>query len=110
MLEKVISDLLNSLLGQYIENIDRKQLGSSIISGKLELNDMRLKKTLFDDSNLPFKLAYGLVGRIYMKIPFWDMFTSPLIIEIEDIFGLVQLIDMEEWDANKEVEKFQHNT
>ena len=54
MLEKVISDLLNSYLGQYIENIDSKQLASSILSGKINLLNMRLKKSLFDDSDLPF--------------------------------------------------------
>lgn len=97
MLEKVISDLLNSYLGQYIENIDHKQLGSSIIRGNLDLKDMRLKKSLFDDSNLPFQLAFGQVGRIFMKIPFWDMFTSPLVIIIEDIFGLVRFTPMDDW-------------
>ena len=59
MLASIISDQLNNSLGKYIDNIDKKQLGSSIFKGELILNNMRLKDTLFNDSNLPFKLNYG---------------------------------------------------
>ena len=56
MLENLISSVLNQLLGKFIENIDTSQLGTSIISGSLLLNDMKLKSTIFDDSPLPFAL------------------------------------------------------
>jgi hypothetical protein len=51
---------------------------------------MRLKQTLFDDSPLPFALQYGHVGKIYIKLPIWDMFKSPLVIQIEDVFAFLQ--------------------
>ena len=59
---------------------------------------MRLKSTIFDDSPLPFSLQYGHVGKIYLKIPIWDMFKSPLVIEIEDVFGFVSLKPVSQWD------------
>ena len=89
MLESYISSVLNQLLGQFIEDIDYGQLGASF-SGTLTLTDMQLKRTIFDDSPLPFALKFGHVGRIYLKIPIWDMFKSPLIIEIEDVFGFIE--------------------
>lgn len=61
---------------------------------------MKLKKTMFKDSPLPFDLAYGHVGRIYLKVPIWDMFTSPLIIVVEDVFGLVRIKPTDEWQPN----------
>lgn len=91
MLEKILSDLLNTHLGKFIENIDRKQIGATIFSGNLELKNMKLKSTIFDDSPLPFSLMYGQVGRIFIKVPLWDMFKTPLEIQIEDIVGLVKL-------------------
>ena len=71
---------------------------------------MRLKNTLFDDSNLPFQLAYGQVGLINLKIPFWDMFKSPLVIEIEDIFGLVNFNPIENWNTEDQQNKFRAYT
>ena len=57
--EKILSDLLNQNLGKFIENIDSKQIGATIFTGKLELKNMKLKETLFDDSPLPFSLKFG---------------------------------------------------
>jgi len=57
-------------------------MGSSIYRGALLLNNMRLKPTMFDSSPVPFQLKYGQIGRIYLKIPIWDMFASPLIMEV----------------------------
>jgi len=71
---------------------------------------MRLKSTMFDDSPMPFALAYGQVGRINLKIPFWDMFQSPLVIEIKDIFGFVKIKPMAQWDEKKQREIFQAAT
>ena len=58
---------------------------------------MKLKTTLFNDSPLPFLLQSGQVGRIFFKIPFWDMFASPLIIDISDVFGLVKMKPKQAW-------------
>jgi len=84
-----LSDLLNQHLGKFIENIDKSQLGATIFKSSVELKNMKLKASLFDDSPLPFALKYGQVGRIFVKVPLWDMFKTPLVIEIEDVIGLV---------------------
>ena len=98
MLETILADVLNSHLGMFIEDLDKDQLGASLFAGQLELKNMKLKKTMFKDSPLPFNLHYGQVGRIYLKIPFWDMFSSPLIIIVEDVFGLIKIKPTETWD------------
>ena len=98
MFEKLISDLLNQHLGRFIEDIDKDQLGASIFKGSLLLRNMRLKASMFDDSPFPFALHYGRVGRIFIKIPFWDMFKSPLVIEMQDVFGLVKIKPASDWN------------
>ena len=65
---------------------------------------------MFDQSPLPFQLDYGQVGRIYLKIPFWDMFKSPLVIEIEDVFGYVSIKEMAKWDETQVREAFKQST
>ena len=101
MFENLIKDQINLYLSSFIENLDKNQLGISVISGNLELENLQLKTTLFNDSPLPFLLQAGQVGRIFFKIPFWDMFKSPLIIEISNIFGLVKLKPKSQWVFDK---------
>ena len=45
-----------------------------------------------------------------MKIPFWDGFSSPLVIEFEDILGVVKLTTIEEWDRQAQIEFYQRMT
>lgn len=59
MIDKIISELLNQNLGKFIENIDKRQLGASLLKGSLELKNMKLKSTIFDETPLPFALDYG---------------------------------------------------
>lgn len=89
MIEKILTDLMNEHLGKFIENIDKKQVGATLFRGSVELKNMKLKSTIFDDSPLPFSLKYGQIGRIYLKVPLWDMFKTPLVVQIEDVVGLV---------------------
>lgn len=86
------------------------QLGASIYSGQLHLTNLSLKRNLFDNSPFPFGLKYGRVGRIYLKIPFWDMFKSPLVVEIEDVFGYVEMKKMENWSEEAIRKAYQETT
>jgi hypothetical protein len=110
MFEQAISYALNRYVGAFIENVDSNQLGASLYSGKIEMKDMRLRKDLFDDAPVPFQLAYGRVGKIYLKIPFWDMFKSPLVIQIENVFGLVKIKPMSMWKSDIQVQAFKEST
>ena len=40
MIDKLISYLMNKYLNEFIENIDPKELGASLLKGSLELKNM----------------------------------------------------------------------
>ena len=90
MLEGLITQVLNKVLGDFIENIDSKQLNISILNGEVHLTNVKLKATLFDSMPLPFALVYGQIGVLHLKIPVWNMLNDPLVIEISDLFALVR--------------------
>ena len=48
-------------------NLDKGQLGASLLKGDLTLENMKLRQDIFDDSPMPFRLDYGQVGRIYTR-------------------------------------------
>jgi len=78
-----------------------------VVNGDVQLNNVKLKPTLFDSLPLPFSLAYGQVGELKLKIPIWNMFNNPLIIEITDLFALVRPKHIKEWNEEVEIKAFQ---
>jgi vacuolar protein sorting-associated protein 13A/C len=107
MFESLISQVLNKVLGDFIENIDPAQLNISIIGGDVKLTNMKLKATLFDSMPLPFSLKFGQLGVMHLKIPVWNMFNDPLIIEITDLFALVEPRQLKDWKDEVEVRAYQ---
>jgi hypothetical protein len=71
---------------------------------------MKLKSTLFNSLPLPFALAYGSIGLINLEIPVWNMFNSPLIIEISDVFAIVKPKHIKDWSEEVEMKSFQEAT
>lgn len=59
MFESLITQVLNKVLGDFIENIDPKQLKISITNGNVQLTNMKIKPTIFDSLPVPFQLVYG---------------------------------------------------
>ena len=63
----------------------------------MKLENMKIKSSVFDSLPLPFSIAYGQIGTIDLTIPVWNMFNSPLIINISDIFAIVVPKPLKEW-------------
>ena len=109
MFETFVTQILNKYLSEFIEDVDTRNLNIGF-DGIIELKNMQLKKTLFDDWPVPFKLEYGQVGRIYLKIPIWNLFNQPVVIQINDVFGFVKLINIPEFNSNVQKEAFRYAT
>ena len=102
MFEKLITQVLNKVLGDFIENIDASQLNISLLNGNVNLSNMKLKSTIFDALPVPFSLDYGQIGVINLKIPVFNLLTSPLVIEIRDVFAIIRPKHVKEWNVDVE--------
>jgi vacuolar protein sorting-associated protein 13A/C len=84
--ESIVAELLNKVIGEYIENLDYSQLKLSLwggknaqnnfvfylatafcitislFSGDLVLNDLLIKESALDVLDLPVRLEYGRLG------------------------------------------------
>lgn len=72
MFDDVISTGLQAVLAEVFESVDKKQLNVSLVGdifkeSHLELTDLRLKKTLLKDLNLPVEVKEGLVGKLVIQ-------------------------------------------
>ena len=90
MFEGVVSQVLSNVLSQYIEGLTANQLKLSVLSGKIELHNLELKKTALDFLNLPVTITRGVLGDLVVLIPWSDLINKPIEIILTNIVGLVE--------------------
>ena len=107
MLEGVVSNLLNRVLGLYVKNFDPKHLSVGIWNGDVKLTDLELRKEALDQLELPLNVVEGHIGVLTMSIPWSNLRGKAVKINIEDIFILAA--PREDADYNpEEDEKRKH--
>ncbi|OAD52957.1 Vacuolar protein sorting-associated protein 13A, partial [Eufriesea mexicana] len=104
--ESIVAELLNKVLGEYIQNLDYSQLKLSLWGGDVVLTDLLIKETALDLLNLPIRLEYGRLGKLILKIPFKDMWNGQIDAIVEELFVLIVPTSQVAYDAEKE-EKMQ---
>lgn len=109
MFEGLVSDLLNRVLGTYVENLDGNNLKLSIWGGDVELRDLDIKKSALDELNLPLRPVFGHIRRLTLKIPWKNLFTSQWIAVVEGVYVIAVPNTSIEYDREKE-EKLQHES
>ncbi|XP_031777535.1 vacuolar protein sorting-associated protein 13 isoform X3 [Nasonia vitripennis] len=100
--ESIVTELLNKVLGEYIQNLDYKQLKLSLWGGDVVLKDLMIKESALDMLDLPIKLEYGRLGKLVLKIPFKDMWNGQIDAIVEELFVLVVPTSQVKYDAEKE--------
>ena len=78
-------NILNKVLGSWIEDLNSEQFSLSIFSGTVELENLKLKPDIFQVLGLPIKLLTSKIGRIQIKIPWSSWYSNPLVVNIEDL-------------------------
>ena len=63
------------MIGEYVEQIDSKNLNLSVYSGVIDLHDLNLKKNLFTKLNIPINLLIGRIKKLYVRVP-WNALSS----------------------------------
>lgn len=110
MLEGLISQLLNQVLGEFIDDIKPEQLNLSLLKGEVKLQDMAIKSSLFDTLPVPFSLVFGKIGLIRLDVPISNILSRPLIVEVSDIFLVLRPKPMSEWKEEVEIKAFREST
>jgi vacuolar protein sorting-associated protein 13A/C len=100
--ESIIADLLNQVIGDYVENLDAKQLSVGIwagefitikfrcfVLGNLELTDLVIKETALDSLDFPLKLKFGCLDKLVLKIPWTNLYEAPVIAEVEGLYMII---------------------
>ncbi|KAK5142504.1 Vacuolar protein sorting-associated protein 13 [Rachicladosporium monterosium] len=102
MLESLVANLLNRVLGMYVRNFDPKQLNVGIWSGDVTLRNLELRREALDQFDLPLNVVEGHISSLVVKIPWSNLRGQPVRINIEDVFLLAAPKEDEAYDAAEE--------
>lgn len=100
-MNSAVASVLNKVLGDFIENLNPAQLNLSVFKGKINLRNLGLKAKVMDLLGLPFKLKFGIIGKIDVDIPWSSLGSTPLVVEIEDIVALVSPKPDKQWSQSE---------
>ncbi|XP_050092629.1 intermembrane lipid transfer protein Vps13 isoform X2 [Anopheles aquasalis] len=104
--ESIVADVLNRFVGEYVENLDKKQLKIGIWGGDVVLNNLILKQSALKDLDLPVTTLYGHLGKLILKIPWKNLYSAP----VEAIIDKLYVLAVPNTDIRFNEEKEQRNS
>ncbi|KAI9725458.1 MAG: hypothetical protein M1828_003129 [Chrysothrix sp. TS-e1954] len=102
MLEGLVTNLLNRVLGVYVKNFDPKQLKVGIWNGDVKLSNLELRKEALDQLHLPLNVVEGHLGELTLSIPWSNLRGKPVRVNIENVFILAAPREDADYDAEEE--------
>ncbi|KAK3098591.1 hypothetical protein FSP39_021054 [Pinctada imbricata] len=86
MLEGLAAWILNTYVGEYVENLNMTQLSIAVLQGAVELDNLPLKKDALKSFDLPVEVKSGFIGKITLQIPLRRLRSEPWVISIKKLY------------------------
>ena len=103
MTSTIISLVIDNFLSNFIE-IDKSQTNASLLSGTLELRNVKIKKERFSYIKLPyFILDIGYIGKIKIEMSMPFFYSNEINIFINDIFIFAKQKDINNLNEKEEI-------
>ena len=105
------SSLLNYVFENFLSSIveiDTTKTNVSILSGDIQLSNLKIKDEIFQNLNLPFiEVVHGYVGalNISLKMPFF--YDHTIIVFVDKIFFHARLKNINKLDKDEEIKNMQ---
>ncbi|XP_050665458.1 intermembrane lipid transfer protein Vps13D-like [Leptidea sinapis] len=99
MLEGLVAWVLNNYLGKYVGNLNTDQLSVALLSGKVELENLPLRKDALRHLGLPVEIKAGFIGKVQLQVPVRQIRSAPWLIAIEKLYLVAAPFNLDEWDS-----------
>ena len=97
MFERILEKILVNQLGQYIEGLDKHSLKMSVWSGNISISNISVKPEVLNLLELPLKMKFSFVKKLELNIPWKSLGSSPVEILLEDIFLILEPVNIDDW-------------
>ncbi|KAJ8974057.1 hypothetical protein NQ317_002303 [Molorchus minor] len=101
MLEGLVAWVLNNYLGKYV-HLNTDQLSVALLSGKVELENLPLRKDALRHLGLPVVIKAGFIGKVQLQIPVRQIRSAPWVIAFEQLYLVASPLPVHEWDHEAE--------
>jgi Vacuolar protein sorting-associated protein len=106
-MQHVLQYLLPSILGDFIQGIDKKRIRTNFFTGKISLKEVSLNPDLVAHLGYPIRHVYSFIGNLEVRIPWVKKLKEPIEIVLDDLFLLVEPTEkMDDFDIIEERIKF----
>ncbi|KAK3583966.1 hypothetical protein CHS0354_033760 [Potamilus streckersoni] len=102
MLEGLVAWVLNTYVGEYVENLNTDQLSIALLQGAVELENLPLKKDALRSLGLPLEVRKGFIGKITLQIPLRRLRSEPWVISMERLYLVAGPLQYTKYDEEKE--------
>ncbi|CAF0873895.1 unnamed protein product [Rotaria sordida] len=89
VLKSFINYLINKYLKKYVERLDYEKVKLSLKSGKIFLENLRLKPEALANLNIPVTIAVGYLEQLRVSIPWNSLSANPTEIHIDGLYMLI---------------------
>ena len=83
MFNTFLTNILNSYLGEIVEDLDLDNIGSGALHGDILLIDLKLRPDCLSVLELPLEVKFGSIGKLSLKIPWTALASSPVTVTIQ---------------------------
>lgn len=71
-----------------------------VYSGFIEISDLQLKRTLFEDRNTPLTMVFGRIGYLKIVVPWSHLSSQACTLEMREVYMVVCPKGKHEWNTN----------
>ena len=104
MLEGLLAEFLGHLLGDFVEDIDEKQLRIAIMQGTLDLCGLYVRPDAISRFGFPLRVKRGRIGSLRLSVPWSNIKSEATSLVIKDVFILLEPCA---WQADDYVQRQQ---
>ena len=83
MFNTFLTNIINSYLGEIVEDLDLDNIGSGALHGDILLIDLKLRPDCLSVLELPLEVKFGSIGKLSLKIPWTNLASSPVTVTIQ---------------------------
>ena len=102
-LASIASSLVNKYLADYVQDLDSDKMQTSVWSGEVSIQNLKVKESIGDTLKIPLKVLYSNIGSIVATVPWRDLGNSPVHVQVDDLFLIMSpkdKVDLEQLGAN----------
>ena len=101
-LTSAVAEVLDKVLGGFVEGIDAESLKLSVWNGDIKLRGLLVKADAIEahlaEAALPVRVVGATLGEVQVKVPWRNLGSEPMVVRLDRIFIVLAAKEPRAWD------------